>query len=95
MTRPRRLFSPPFKQLKLLTNTATPLDLSTRIDAIDVLRGIALFGVLAVNLVTEFRVSIFQQLLPDLAAGAIIDVIELGFDAGNISCNTYFPEGRL
>jgi uncharacterized protein len=35
-----------------------------RIDAIDALRGMALFGVLVVNLVTEFRVSIFQQLLP-------------------------------
>lgn len=35
-----------------------------RIDAIDVLRGAALFGVLVVNLVTEFRVSVFQQFLP-------------------------------
>jgi uncharacterized protein len=61
------------KQLKLLTDTATPLDPSTRIDAIDVLRGIALFGVLAVNLVTEFRVSIFQQFLPELAQGTSAD----------------------
>jgi uncharacterized protein len=36
---------------------------SDRIDAIDAVRGFALFGVLAVNLVTEFRVSIFQQFL--------------------------------
>ena len=35
-----------------------------RIDAIDVVRGLALFGVLAINLVTEFRVSIFAQFLP-------------------------------
>ena len=34
-----------------------------RIDAIDVLRGIALFGVMAINVVTEFRVSIFDQFL--------------------------------
>src|SRR5580693_7167106 len=34
-----------------------------RIDGIDALRGIALSGVLAINLVTEFRVSIFQQFL--------------------------------
>ena len=35
-----------------------------RIDAIDILRGCALFGVLMVNLLTEFRVSIFEQFLP-------------------------------
>jgi uncharacterized protein len=35
-----------------------------RIGAIDCLRGVALFGVLAVNLETEFRVSLFAQFLP-------------------------------
>jgi uncharacterized protein len=40
-----------------------PVNPSERIDAIDMLRGIALFGVLAINVVTEFRVSIFQQFL--------------------------------
>ena len=35
-----------------------------RIDAIDVVRGLALFGVLAINLDTEFRVSLFEQFLP-------------------------------
>ncbi|MBI3373061.1 MAG: DUF418 domain-containing protein [Betaproteobacteria bacterium] len=35
-----------------------------RLASIDILRGVALFGVMAVNLVTEFRVSIFQQFLP-------------------------------
>ena len=34
-----------------------------RLAPIDVLRGVALFGVMAVNLVTGFRVSIFQQFL--------------------------------
>jgi uncharacterized protein len=34
-----------------------------RVDAIDIMRGLALFGVLIVNLVTEFRVSIFSQFL--------------------------------
>ena len=38
---------------------------SSRIDAIDAARGIALFGVLAVNVVTAFRISIFQQFLPN------------------------------
>jgi uncharacterized protein len=36
---------------------------SDRIDAIDVLRGIALFGVMAINVVMEFRISIFEQFL--------------------------------
>jgi hypothetical protein len=42
-----------------------PVSPSERIDAIDVLRGLALFGVLAMNIVTVFRVSIFAQFLPD------------------------------
>ncbi len=37
---------------------------SSRIDALDAARGVALFGVLAVNVVTAFRISIFQQFLP-------------------------------
>src|SRR6266404_5767605 len=42
---------------------AAPVPPAKRIDSIDVLRGLALFGVLAINLETEFRVSIFQQFL--------------------------------
>jgi uncharacterized protein len=37
---------------------------TSRIYAIDAARGAALFGVLAVNVVTAFRISIFQQFLP-------------------------------
>jgi uncharacterized protein len=40
-----------------------PISSMERIDAIDVLRGVALLGVLAINVVTIFRVSIFQQFL--------------------------------
>src|SRR5205807_2694084 len=40
-----------------------PLPATDRIEAIDALRGLALFGVLIINLVTEFRVSIFEQFL--------------------------------
>jgi uncharacterized protein len=40
-----------------------PISPAERIDAIDVLRGIALFGVLAINVVTIFRVSIFEEFL--------------------------------
>ncbi len=43
---------------------SAPVNPSERIDAIDVLRGIALFGVLAINVVNEFRVSIFEEFLP-------------------------------
>jgi len=43
---------------------AAPIAPHDRIEALDAVRGVALFGVLMVNLVTEFRVSIFQQLLP-------------------------------
>lgn len=41
--------------------TQAPIAPARRIGAIDALRGIALFGVLAINLESEFRVSIFRQ----------------------------------
>jgi uncharacterized protein len=44
---------------------AIPASPAERIVAIDALRAIALFIVLAINAVTEFRVSIFTQFLPD------------------------------
>ena len=50
-----------------------PINPSERIDAIDVLRGIALFGVLAINVVMEFRVSIFEQFLHNRPAASPID----------------------
>jgi len=44
-----------------------------RVQAIDTLRGLALFGVLMVNLVTEFRVSIFTQFLLEPTGGDVWD----------------------
>lgn len=44
-----------------------------RLAAIDILRGLALFGVMAVNIVTEFRVSIFQQFLPPKPSPLLAD----------------------
>jgi uncharacterized protein len=41
-----------------------PVASSNRIEAIDVLRGLALFGVITIHVVFEFRVSIFEQFLP-------------------------------
>src|SRR5215467_2812890 len=38
-----------------------PVNPSDRIDSIDALRGVALLGVLAMNLVMEFRVSFFER----------------------------------
>lgn len=46
------------------TITPTAVSPEERLSSIDILRGIALFGVLVVNLIGEFRVSIFQQFLP-------------------------------
>ncbi|WFU15689.1 DUF418 domain-containing protein [Bradyrhizobium sp. CB3481] len=62
-----------------------PVDPARRIDAIDALRGIALFGVLAMNLVMGFRVSIFEQFLIAKASGSSIDrivetILILGID---------------
>jgi hypothetical protein len=40
---------------------------SERIDAVEALRGLALFGVMAIRATMEFRVSIFDQFLPRAA----------------------------
>jgi uncharacterized protein len=54
-----------------------PTTSAERIDAIDVLRGIALFGVMAINVVMEFRISIFAQFLGPTALASPVDrVIE-------------------
>jgi uncharacterized protein len=50
-----------------------PISPAERIDAIDVLRGLALLGVLAINVVTEFRVSIFEQFLSRTRPASPID----------------------
>jgi uncharacterized protein len=50
-----------------------PVAPSDRIVAIDAVRGIALFGVMAINVVTEFRVSIFEQFLPAEPGGSWLD----------------------
>jgi uncharacterized protein len=52
---------------------AHPVASSDRILAIDIVRGIALFGVMAINVTTEFRVSIFEQFLHDRIDGGWLD----------------------
>ena len=58
---------------RLVAPSSDPVAPSRRIDGIDVLRGLALFGVLTVNIVFEFRVPIFEQFLPATGAEAAID----------------------
>src|SRR3954452_5010207 len=50
-----------------------PIPPSDRIAAIDTVRGIALFGVMAINVTTIFRVSIFEQFLPSRLDGTWLD----------------------
>ena len=57
----------------LQQDASQPVRPSRRIAAIDVLRGVALFGVLSVNLITVFRVSLFQQFLPPIIEGSRLD----------------------
>lgn len=45
-------------------SVASPTNPKDRIWAIDALRGLALFGVLTINLDTEFRRTLFEQFLP-------------------------------
>ena len=59
---------------------ALPVDPSSRVSSIDALRGIALFGVLAINLETEFRVSIFQQFLPHASSQGLSRLIDGALD---------------
>jgi len=52
---------------------ARPVAPSDRIFAIDIVRGLALFGVMAINVTTEFRTSIFEQFLHDSINGGWLD----------------------
>jgi uncharacterized protein len=73
-------------QLQLdAASSAGPIAPSNRIAAIDIVRGIALFGVMAINVVTEFRVSIFEQFLPARIDGTWLDrelhsILTIGID---------------
>jgi uncharacterized protein len=52
---------------------ADPIAPADRIAAIDVVRGIALFGVMAINVVTIFRVSIFERFMSARIDGSWLD----------------------
>ena len=51
---------------------------SDRLGSLDVLRGLALFGVLAINLDTSFRVSLFQLFLPGESNDGVDRAVEAG-----------------
>jgi uncharacterized protein len=57
----------------LAVPSQNPVAPSQRIEALDVLRGLALAGVIAINVVFEFRVSIFEQFLPAAGETSFID----------------------
>jgi uncharacterized protein len=52
---------------------AAPIQQSERVEQMDILRGIALLGVLTINLLGEFRVSIFQQFVSVPPAAHALD----------------------
>ena len=60
-----------------------------RIAPIDILRGVALFGVMAVNVVTGFRVSIFQQFVPTFEALTIFDRVTGAFVSQALELKAY------
>src|SRR5436305_224532 len=64
---------------------ASPIAPSDRIAAIDIVRGIALFGVMAINVTTMFRASIFERFLPARSDGGGLDrelysILMIGID---------------
>jgi len=56
-------------------SSPAPVAPADRMLELDVLRGLALFGVMMVNLVTEFRVSIFEQFMPERGASPIDELV--------------------
>ena len=56
--------------MSVATIPTTPSD---RLEALDILRGIALFGVMAINLVAAFRVSLFQRFSSDYLTDVPLD----------------------
>jgi uncharacterized protein len=53
-----------------------PVQASERLEVIDALRGLALFGVLAINLETEFRASIFERFIANPPDGGLERLVD-------------------
>jgi len=78
-----------------VASSAGPIAPSDRIAAIDMVRGIALFGVMAINVATVFRVSIFERFLPDGGDGTRLDralysILMAGIDLKETLDGEYF-----
>lgn len=59
-------------------NQAVAAPQAQRVEVIDALRGLALLGVLLVNLLTEFRVSIFEQFVGEASHASVLDRVVAG-----------------
>ncbi len=57
----------------MISLQAAPIQQGERVEQMDILRGIALLGVLTINLLGEFRVSIFQQFVSAPPAADALD----------------------
>src|SRR3954452_16048225 len=68
---------------------SSPLGPSQRIEALDVLRGLALLGVIAIHAVFEFRVSIFQQFLVSPGNLSSVDRILQNFLAAAVELKAF------
>jgi uncharacterized protein len=58
---------------KTMAAAVVPLAPVDRLAGVDALRGLALFGVMAINVVFEFRVSMFERFLPSGDASSAFD----------------------
>ena len=68
---------------------SAPIEAVDRLVALDILRGIALFGVMVINVVFEFRVSIFEQFLPTYPPLAPLDKAISAFLEAAISLKAF------
>src|SRR5262249_12652330 len=52
-----------------------PTTPSERLEALDILRGVALFGVMAINVEAAFRISLLQRYSPDYLSDSTFDLL--------------------
>lgn len=77
----------------MTSSKGAPIAASERALALDALRGLALFGVLMVNLLTQFRVSAFEQLVP-LSEASRLPVVPSSADRVVALAASFALEGK-